>query len=38
LTFTDQNILIEYVQSTYRGDRYKFRSALAPRSDGQPVG
>jgi GntR family transcriptional regulator len=34
-TFTDQNILIEYVQSTYRGDRYKFRSALAPRTDLQ---
>ena len=31
LTFTDQDILIEHVQSTYRGDRYKFRSALAPR-------
>ena len=38
LTFTDQNILIEYVQSTYRGDRYKFRSALAPRTDTQVVG
>ena len=37
LTFTDQDILIEYVQSTYRGDRYKFRSALAPRP-GVPVG
>jgi GntR family transcriptional regulator len=33
LTFTDQDVLIEYVQSTYRGDRYKFRSALATRSD-----
>ena len=31
LTFTDQDVLIEHVQSTYRGDRYKFRSALAPR-------
>jgi GntR family transcriptional regulator len=31
LTFTDQDILLEHVQSTYRGDRYKFRSALAPR-------
>jgi GntR family transcriptional regulator len=31
ITFTDQDILIEHVQSTYRGDRYKFRSALAPR-------
>jgi GntR family transcriptional regulator len=32
-TFTDQGILIEHVQSSYRGDRYKFRSALAPRTD-----
>ena len=32
LTFTDQDVLIEHVQSTYRGDRYKFRSALAPRA------
>lgn len=31
LTFTDQGMLIEHVHSTYRGDRYKFRSALAPR-------
>lgn len=38
LTFTDQNLLIEYVQSAYRGDRYKFRSALAPRADGRSVG
>ncbi len=37
LTFTDQNILIEYVQSIYRGDRYKFRSSLAPRADQQVV-
>jgi GntR family transcriptional regulator len=37
LTFTDQNILIEYVQSTYRGDRYKFRSALSPRSELQTI-
>ncbi|MSP12098.1 MAG: GntR family transcriptional regulator [Chloroflexi bacterium] len=34
LTFTDQDVLIEYVQSTYRGDRYKFRAALAPRQNG----
>lgn len=34
LTFTDQDILIEYVQSTYRSDRYKFRSALTPRPGG----
>ena len=38
LTFTDQNILIEYVQSAYRGDRYKFRSVLAPRPEAQPGG
>ncbi len=30
-TFTEQGILIEHVHSIYRGDRYKFRSALAPR-------
>jgi GntR family transcriptional regulator len=35
LTFTDQDILIEYAQSVYRGDRYKFRSTLAPRYDGK---
>ncbi len=35
LTFTDQDLLIEYVQSVYRGDRYKFRSALAPRPEIQ---
>lgn len=34
LTFTDQGVLIEHVQSSYRGDRYKFRAALAPRTDG----
>ncbi len=33
LTFTNQDVLIEHVQSTYRGDRYKFRSTLAPRRD-----
>lgn len=33
LTFTDQGVLIEHVHSTYRGDRYKFRSALAPRPE-----
>jgi GntR family transcriptional regulator len=38
LTFTDQDILIEHVQSTYRGDRYKFRSSLAPRPDVRTVG
>lgn len=31
LTFTEQGGLIEYVHSIVRGDRYKFRSALAPR-------
>ena len=35
LTFTDQEVLIEYVQSAYRGDRYKFRSSLAARPDRQ---
>ena len=29
-TFTDQGLLIEYVHSVYRGDRYKFHSTLAP--------
>lgn len=28
LTFTDQGVLIEYVHSIYRGDRYKFYSTL----------
>ncbi len=28
LTFTGEGVPVEYVQSTYRGDRYKFRSAL----------
>lgn len=28
LTFTGQGVPVEFVQSTYRGDRYKFRSAL----------
>jgi len=37
-TFTDRDVLIEHVQSTYRGDRYKFRSALAPRPDVRTVG
>lgn len=32
LTYNDQDQPIEYVLSTYRGDRYKFRSALQPRS------
>lgn len=31
LTFTDNGVPVEYVQSTYRGDRYKFRSALQAR-------
>ncbi len=30
-TFTAQEILVEYVHSVYRGDRYKFRSDLSPR-------
>ncbi len=30
LTYTDQGILIEYVHSVYRGDRYKFHSTLTP--------
>jgi GntR family transcriptional regulator len=38
LTFTDQDVLIEHVQSTYRGDRYKFRSALAPRPEVRTAG
>jgi GntR family transcriptional regulator len=37
LTFTDQDVLIEYAQSVYRGDRYKFRSTLAPRNDEKAV-
>lgn len=28
LTFTGDGVPVEFVQSTYRGDRYKFRSAL----------
>lgn len=28
LTYTDQGVLIEYVHSIYRGDRYKFYSTL----------
>ena len=28
LTFTDQDVLVEYVTSAYRGDRYKFHSVL----------
>jgi GntR family transcriptional regulator len=31
LTYTDQNDLVEYVTSVYRGDRYKFRTSLQPR-------
>lgn len=30
LTYTDQGVVIEYVHSIYRGDRYKFHSTLAP--------
>ncbi len=30
-TFTEQGVLIEYASSIYRGDRFKFHSALAPR-------
>lgn len=32
LTYTDQDIPVEYVLSAYRGDRYKFRTALQPGS------
>jgi GntR family transcriptional regulator len=32
LTYSDQNILTEYVVSAYRGDRYKFRTKLQPLS------
>ncbi len=35
LTFTDQDIPIEHVHSVYRGDRYKFHSTLAPRSESR---
>jgi GntR family transcriptional regulator len=35
LTFTDHDIPIEHVHSVYRGDRYKFHSTLAPRSESQ---
>ncbi len=29
-TYTEQGVLIEYASSIYRGDRFKFHSALAP--------
>jgi len=32
LTLTDDGVPIEYVLSTYRGDRYKFHSTLQPRA------
>ena len=38
LTFTDQDIPIEHVHSVYRGDRYKFHSTLAPRSESRERG
>jgi GntR family transcriptional regulator len=31
LTLTNDGVPVEYVLSTYRGDRYKFRSTLQPR-------
>jgi len=31
LTFSAEGVPVEYVLSTYRGDRYKFRSMLQPR-------
>ncbi len=31
LTFTHHNVPVEYVSSTYRGDRYKFTSTLHPK-------
>jgi GntR family transcriptional regulator len=30
LSYNDQNMLVEYVRSTYRGDRYKFHTTLQP--------
>lgn len=30
LSYNEQNTLIEYVRSTYRGDRYKFHTTLQP--------
>jgi DNA-binding GntR family transcriptional regulator len=32
LTLTGDGVPVEYVHSTYRGDRYKFRSTLQPRA------
>jgi GntR family transcriptional regulator len=34
LTFSSGGVPVEYVLSTYRGDRYKFRSMLQPRKAG----
>jgi GntR family transcriptional regulator len=28
ISYNEQNILVEYVKSTYRGDRYKFHTTL----------
>jgi GntR family transcriptional regulator len=30
LSYNEQNTLVEYVKSTYRGDRYKFHTTLQP--------
>jgi GntR family transcriptional regulator len=30
LSYNEQNLLVEYVKSTYRGDRYKFHTTLQP--------
>jgi GntR family transcriptional regulator len=30
LSYSEQNILVEYVKSAYRGDRYKFHTTLQP--------
>ncbi|MEP7137666.1 MAG: GntR family transcriptional regulator [Chloroflexota bacterium] len=32
LSYNEQNTLVEYVVSTYRGDRYKFHTTLHPRA------
>ena len=34
LTYTDQNVLVEYTRSSYRGDRYKFRATLLAQNIG----
>jgi GntR family transcriptional regulator len=36
LTMTDEGVPVEYVQSVYRGDRYKFRSTLNTRTVSSP--